>query len=215
WRCPAPAGASCWQFRQNCALGRGGGRSFGKTARPRSSGRSPGSASAVVSPGPLPGSGGHHWGAERSACADDRGRYRVVTAHRRLETEDDLAARRDGLGVADVGRGHVRPGLVDRGAPLVVDVLITVEGPGQRPTVDSGRAGVLDRHLGLEVARPGVGDLVRCLAVAGRWRGGGRRRARGRRRGGGRGRGGGGGGGRGRAGGGAAGAPGVAGRGGA
>src|SRR5581483_9583853 len=105
----------------------------------------------------------------------------VVRCPGALEAELDVAAGRDARVVADVGGCGGAAGLREGGVPGVGDLLVSGEGPLQRPAVDRGGAGVGDRHVRGETAGPlvlHVGDLTRPAGAAGSDRPGEGRRAR-------------------------------------
>src|SRR5581483_86812 len=65
----------------------------------------------------------------------------VVRCPGALEAELDVAAGRDARVVADVGGCGGAAGLREGGVPGVGDLLVSGEGPLQRPAVDRGAAG--------------------------------------------------------------------------
>src|SRR5579859_2180312 len=97
-------------------------------------------------------------------------RVSVAAGPGALEAVRDVGAWRDGAVVAGVGEGRVLSGLGEATVEVGGDLLVAWEGEGQRPSVDRGRTGVGDDHLGGEAAGPftvlGVGDVAGTTATA-------------------------------------------------
>src|SRR5579859_6053796 len=100
----------------------------------------------------------------------EAGRVGVAAAPGALEAVRDAGAWRDGAVVAGVGEGRVLTGLGEAAVEAAGNLLVAREGEGQRPSVDRGRTGVGDGHLGGEATGPfavlGVGDAAGATDTA-------------------------------------------------